>query len=51
LEDFVECLLTGREPDSGLELAFQTVEAIYAAYLSAEKGMRVELEKRPPLTT
>jgi len=22
-----------------------------AAYLSAEKGMRVELEKRPPLTT
>jgi predicted dehydrogenase len=51
LEDFVECLLTGREPDSGLDLAFQTVEAIYAAYLSAEKGMRVELEKRPPLTT
>ncbi len=51
LEDFVECLLTGREPDAGLELAFQTVEAIYAAYLSAEKGMRVELEKGPPLTT
>ncbi|MFH1757162.1 MAG: Gfo/Idh/MocA family oxidoreductase [Pseudomonadota bacterium] len=50
LEDFVECLLTGREPDSGLDLACQTVEAIYAAYLSAEKGMRVELEKRPPLT-
>jgi len=50
LEDFVECLLTGREPDSGLDLACQTVEAIYAAYLSAEKGKRVMLEKRPTLT-
>jgi len=45
LEDFVDCLLTGREPASGLDLAIDTVEAIYAAYLSAEKGMRVELKK------
>ncbi len=45
LEDFVECLLTGREPISGLDLAVETVKAIYAAYLSAEKGMRVELDK------
>ena len=46
LEDFVDCLLTGREPVSGLELALETVEAIYAAYLAAEKGRRVELAKQ-----
>jgi len=46
LEDFVDSLLTGREPISGLELALETVGAIYAAYLAAEKGMRVELEKQ-----
>jgi predicted dehydrogenase len=45
LEDFVDCLLTGREPVSGLDLAVQTVEVIYAAYLAAEKGKRVELKK------
>jgi len=48
LEDFVDCLLTGREPLSGLDLALSTVEAIYGAYLSAEKGMRIELVGKPP---
>jgi len=43
LEDFADSLLTGREPISGLDLARQTVKAIYAAYVSAEKGRRVEL--------
>jgi len=46
LEDFVDCLLTEREPVSGLDLAIETVKAIYAAYLSAEKGMRVEVESK-----
>ncbi|HYB20475.1 MAG TPA: Gfo/Idh/MocA family oxidoreductase [Thermodesulfobacteriota bacterium] len=45
LEDFVDCLLTGGEPVSGLDLAVETAKAIYAAYLSAEKGMRIELSK------
>jgi predicted dehydrogenase len=45
LADFADCLLTGREPVSGLDLAVETVKAIYAAYLSAEKGMRVEMDK------
>jgi predicted dehydrogenase len=45
LEDFADSLLTGREPVSGLDLAIETVKAIYAAYLSAEQGMRVDLEK------
>jgi len=44
LADFADCLLTGRDPVSGLDLAVETVRAIYAAYLSAEKGMRVELD-------
>jgi predicted dehydrogenase len=44
LEDFADCLLTGREPVSGLDLAVETVRAIYSAYLSAEKGMRVEFK-------
>jgi len=46
LEDFVDCLLTDREPASGLDLACQTVEVIYAAYLAAEKGRRVELKEK-----
>jgi predicted dehydrogenase len=43
LEDFAECLLAGKEPLSGLDLALETVKAIYAAYLSAERGARIEL--------
>jgi len=45
LEDFADCILAGKEPVSGLDLAIDTVKAIYAGYLSAEKGMRVELDK------
>ncbi len=43
LADFADCLLTGRDPVSGLVLAMETVKAIYAAYLSAEQGRRVDL--------
>jgi predicted dehydrogenase len=43
LEEFVDCLAADREPTSGLGLALQTVEVIYAAYLAAEQGKRVEL--------
>jgi len=45
LADFADCLLTGRDPVSGLDLAVETVKAIYAAYLSAEQGKRVELSE------
>jgi len=37
-------LRLGAHPVSGLDLAIDTVKAIYAGYLSAEKGMRVELD-------
>jgi predicted dehydrogenase len=45
LEDFADCILARKEPVSGLDLAIDTVKTIYAGYLSAEKGMRVELDK------
>jgi predicted dehydrogenase len=45
LEDFVDAILFDREPISGIDLARDVVEAIYAAYASAEKGMRIELKR------
>ena len=44
LEDFIDCLLEGREPISGLDLAEDTVKVIYSAYVAAEKGQRIELD-------
>ncbi len=43
MKDFAMCLLEDREPESDFELAKETVKVIYAAYLSAEKGIRVGL--------
>jgi len=40
LQDFVECLIQGREPQSNLVLAADTVCALYAAYVSAQDGGR-----------
>jgi predicted dehydrogenase len=45
MEDFVEALLADREPVSGILLARDVVEVIYAAYQSAEEGRRVELPR------
>jgi len=46
LTDFVGAIAEGREPMSGGDLARETVEVIYAGYLSAATGRRVELERR-----
>lgn len=43
MEDFVDAVLLDREPVSGMGLARDVVETIYAAYLSAEQGRRIEL--------
>jgi predicted dehydrogenase len=43
MEDFVSAIREGREPLSGLLLAHETVEVIYAGYVSAEEGRRVGL--------
>jgi predicted dehydrogenase len=45
MEDFVDAVRDGREPLSGALLAHETVEVIYAAYVSAQEGRRVELRR------
>ncbi|NWF92751.1 MAG: Gfo/Idh/MocA family oxidoreductase [Syntrophaceae bacterium] len=46
MEDFVDAILEDRDPISGPDLAFDTVEVIYGAYLSAETGKRIEFERK-----
>lgn len=43
LQDFAETIYYDREPVSGFDLAYLTTQVIYAAYLSAEEGRRVDL--------
>jgi len=45
MEDFVDAVREGRQPLSGALLAHETVEVIYAAYVSAEEGRRVDLKR------
>jgi predicted dehydrogenase len=45
MEDFVDAVREGREPLSGALLAHETVEVIYAAYISAQEGRRVDLKR------
>ena len=46
MEDFINAILEDRDPISGIDLAYDVVEVIYAAYLSAEIGKRIELAKK-----
>ena len=43
IQDFMETVAHDREPLSGFDLAADVTRVIYAAYLSAEEGRRVEL--------
>lgn len=43
LQDFIECIGYEREPLSGFDLAYQSIQVIYAAYQSAEEGRRISL--------
>jgi len=43
MEDFVGAIHENREPRSGIDLAVDCVNVIYAAYLSVEKGSRVTI--------
>jgi predicted dehydrogenase len=45
MADFVDAVREGREPLSGALLARETVEVIYAGYVSAEEGRRVDLAR------
>lgn len=44
MRDFMEAILYDREPKSGFDLAYDTIRIIYAAYMSAEIGRKVELD-------
>jgi hypothetical protein len=39
----MECIAHGREPRSGLALAYETTKVNYAGYWSAEVGKRITL--------
>lgn len=43
LQDFMESIAAGRQPLSNFSLAYDTTKLIYAAYLSAQKGSKVNL--------
>jgi predicted dehydrogenase len=43
IQDFMECAATGREPLSGLALAYETIKVNYAGYRAADEGRRVAL--------
>src|SRR5690348_3787766 len=43
IQDFIECVATGRQPLSGLALAYETIKVNYAGYWAAEDGRRVTL--------
>jgi predicted dehydrogenase len=43
IQDFMECAATGRQPLSGLSLAFETIKVNYAGYWAADEGRRVTL--------
>ncbi len=43
IQDFAECVAHDREPLSGWTLARDVMAVIYAAYVSAEEGRRVEV--------
>lgn len=43
MRDFMESIYFDRQPKSGFELAYDTIQLIYAAYKSAELGVAVQL--------
>ncbi len=43
IQDFMECVAYGRQPLADVNLAFDTIQATYAAYWSAEEGKRIKL--------
>jgi len=47
LNDFIDCILTGKSPQSDSNLAWDVIAVLYSAYVSAEKkGKEVKIPKR-----
>ena len=43
MQDFMECVVTGREPLSNFQLAYDTAKITYAAYAAGESGQKFDL--------
>jgi predicted dehydrogenase len=43
IQDFMECVATGRQPLADLGLAYETIKVNYAGYWSADDGRRIVL--------
>ncbi len=43
MQDFMEAIAYNRQPEAGYQLAYDTIKVIYAGYLSAEEGRRIDL--------
>src|SRR5262249_13688328 len=43
IQDFMECVVLGRQPRADLGLAYETTKINYAGYWSAEEGRRIAL--------
>ncbi len=43
IQNFMECVANGGQPLADVDLAFDTIQATYAAYWSAEEGRRIRL--------
>ncbi len=43
MQDFMECIATGRAPLAGLDLAYDAIRVNYAGYQAAEEGRRIML--------
>ena len=44
MRDYMEAIFNDRDPKAGFDLAYDTIRIIYAAYMSAEMGCKVELD-------
>ena len=42
LQDFMETIAYDKKPSSDFDLAYETMKVLYAAYVSAEEGRRVD---------
>ena len=45
MKDFIHSVLENKNPESDLKLAIWTTKVMYAAYLSAERGQRIEIPR------
>lgn len=44
MHDFMECIMFDKEPISNFELAYDSIKIMYAAYMSAELGKKIDIE-------